>query len=182
MTSPSFKKSAFSYTGIFAEYRSSTAINVPKLSLKSYTLPVTISSFLYGESVLKSSYIPFVLAHRRLLLSIYKVTRTSSPSCTFLTICLYGKNKSFSSPQSRNAPIFPTSFTLSTARPPNVSFGVFVVAMILSLESLYMNTFILSPGFTPSGTCLYGKSTLSSSVCDFERYIPKSTFFIYSSS
>lgn len=118
-----------------------------------------------------------MLAQSLRLLSIYKVTSTSSPALTFLVISLYGRNKSFSSPQSKNAPILPTSNTGSTASCPNTSFGSLVVAIRRSLESRYKKISTLSPTRSPSGTCFAGKSTLVSSSGFSARYIPNSTFF-----
>ena len=75
-----------------------------------------------------------------MLLSRYNATRYSSPGITLQVCSLNGKNKSFSNPQSRNAPIFVTSFTFKTASSPIVIFGFAVVEIILSCESRYKNT------------------------------------------
>ena len=80
-------------------------------------------------------------------------------SLTHLMVLLFKrKQRIFSSPISRNAPIFATSLTVSTAVSPTYSFGRLVVAMKeRSWESLYTNTSRLSPTFVPSGTCFSAK-------------------------
>ena len=95
----------------------------------------TVSPFLYEESVLSKSY-TLEVAQRRSLLSIYRLTRTLSPTLYGLDCSLNGSNKSLASPQSRKAPILVTCTTSSNASLPITIFGVVVVAIILSIESL----------------------------------------------
>ena len=104
---------------------------------------------------------------------------TSSPSLTCTVCSLNGRRTSFSSPQSRNAPIFVTCETRSFPTSPTHRSGEFVVAMILSFESLYKNTSISSPILLPCGTCFFGRSTLSSmdAFNSSPRYTPKSSSF-----
>jgi len=97
-----------------------------------------------------------------------------SPFFTGVVCSRNGRKRSFSSPQSRNAPFFPVSMTSSIASPPRVSFGSLVVAISRSRESLYKNTSTGSPGSSPLGTCFFGRRTCSDSV---PRYTPKSTSF-----
>ena len=138
------------------------------------TVPLTALSLTY-LSVVVRYLLTFIVAASLLLLSIYKATRYSSPWLTCVVCSLYGSSMFFSSPQSRNAPILLTSHTLSLASPPSCTLGLFVVAISLSLESLYINTVSASPISISSGTCFLGSKTLSSSV---PRYTPKSVFLI----
>lgn len=71
----------------------------------------------------------------------------------FCSLFFERKQKVFSSPQSRNAPILPVSATFNTASSSNVIFGSCVVAIRRSDESLYKNTSTGSPTSTSFGTC-----------------------------
>ena len=115
-----------------------------------------------------------MVAHSLCDLSIYRATRIWSPFLRGAVCSRKGSSRSFSSPQSRNAPIPPVAATVSTASSPSMIFGSLVVAISLSEESLYRNTSIGSPPSTPSGTCFFGSNTFS---WLFPRYTPNSTSF-----
>ena len=89
--------------------------------------------------------------------------RYSLPSRTVCVCSLNGRNRSFSSPQSKNAPIEDRDTTFRTASPPNVNFGILVVAIRRSSESLYTKTSMASPVFISSGTCFFGRRMRPSS-------------------
>ena len=102
-------------------------------------------------------------AHRRLLLSIYMVTSTSSPAFTLYVCSLKGRNRSFMSPQSKNAPKVVAWLHFKRARPPRLSAGVLNVATGLSSESRYVKACMISPRLSD----LSANSFLGSSISKF---------------
>ena len=80
-----------------------------------------------------------MVAARRLLLSTYRAARQSSPGRSLAVCSLNGRSRSFSSPISRNAPIFVISFIFKTSHCPkeqqscqtvNYLFHIFIGLML----------------------------------------------------